>query len=458
MGGAVNTVEKITAIAAVVVICMSIGCERESSKSDAVTVTQETPAVPTPTLTQKTPSVPTATPIPTSTSGPMPTDTPIPTPSYGPDCGPLSHVQALDRIDHFVDWTRDGSSLIYDDGTAVMMVNADGSRRLTVVNAKPGSPYFPSGFHADLSPDGSRIAFSSCQYKAEDMTYNYEIASVAIDGSDRRRLTNDGYMDHYPAWSPDGRSIAFIRGRGYRPVFGTLRVMLEDGSDQQDLMLRDPRDRRSSLDAEPAAPAWSPDGQQLAFVAEGNFSVGGILYTVRADGSELLEISETTVSPPSWSPDGSSLAFAKLDGDDVALYTVEADGSDPRAITKITDRETFRGSPRSYRVWISTLAWSPEGSHIMFGCAARICVVDLDGVLVGESPFEEALWEPAGFEQAFVNPRPQSVGAWSADGSRIAVRVPIGSHSNPGGGNPVVYTMDPDGSNVRVLVRTKQSP
>ena len=181
---------------------------------------------------------------------------------------------------------------------------------------------------------------------------------------------------------------------------------------------------------------------------------GGILYTVRADGSELLEISETA-SPPSWSPDGSRLAFAKLDGDDVVLYTVKPDGSDPRAITRITDRGTFQDSRRFYDIWIPTLAWSPEGSHIMFGCEARICVVDLDGALVGESPIEEALWEPDGFEQAFVNPRPQSVGAWSPDSSRIAVRVPIGSHLDPGGRNPVVYTMDPDGSNVRVLVRTE---
>ena len=360
----------------------------------------------------------------------------------------MSHMQVLDRIDHFVDWTPDGSGLIYDDGTAVMVVNADGSGRRTVVNANPVSPHFQYGFHADLSPDGSHIAYTSCQYQSKHMTLGFEIASVAIDGSNSRRLTENINIVHYPAWSPDGRSIAFVRGFHYST---SLRVMLEDGSEQQDLTLEDPRDPLGySLDVYLAAPAWSPDGQQLAFVVpRARHRAHEFLYTVRADGSELSEISETD-SPPSWSPDGSRLAFAKLDGEDVVLYTVKSDGSDPRAITKITDRETFWGPLRSDEILVPTLAWSPEGSQIMFSCEAQICVVDLDGVLVGESPFEEALWEPAGFEQAFVSHRPHSVAAWSADGSRIAVRA--------SSGNPVVYTMDPDGSNVRVLVRTKQAP
>ena len=223
----------------------------------------------------------------------------------------------------------------------------------------------------------------------------------------------------------------------------------------RDLSIDQTSYRPSLLDAYSVAPAWSPDGQQLAFVVGANIYRERILYTVEADGSELTEISET-VSPPSWSPDGSRLAFAKLDGEDVVLYTVKPDGSDLQAITKITDRETFWDSRRSfsYLIWVNTLAWSPEGSHILFSCEARICVVDLDGVAVGESPFKEALWEPpvGGLWNLH---RPEAAAAWSPDGSSIAVRVLIDSGQDPGN-KPVVYTMDPDGSNVRVLVRTNK--
>ena len=440
-------------IAIAAVICMSLGCEREPSGDGVGTVAQETPAVPTPTLTQETPTVPTVT--------PTPTPTPIPTPTYGPDaspyyaCGPIfnSHgIRVPLDIDHFVDWTPDGSGLIFDDGTLVMMVNEDGSGRRIIVQAYPGSQ-LRHGSHADLSPDGTRIVYTSCEYSTDRgprysgrAKYHYEIASVAIDGSDPKRLTENDYMDHYPAWSPDGRRIAFISGLHYHHNFGPLRTMLADGSEQRELTIYQPLPpgsfrRPSRLNAYHAVPEWSPDGQQLAFVEEDSRRN---LYTVRADGSELTKISET-FSPPSWSPDGSRLAFTKLDGEDVVLYTVKPNGSDLRAITKITDREAYGGR---YLIWITTLAWSPEGSHIMFSCGARICVVDLDGVAVGESPFEEYILSP--LFSTRISHRHHSAAAWSPDGSRIAVRVHIDCWTN---GKPVVYTMDPDGSNVRVQVK-----
>ena len=155
-----------------------------------------------------------------------------------------------------------------------------------------------------------------------------------------------------------------------------------------------------------------------------------------------------TVSVASWSPDGHRLALAKLDGEDVVLFTVAPDGSDPQAITTITDRETFKDFHGRYQSWIGTLAWSPNGTHIMFGCDVGLCVVNLDGVVVGESQIEEVPWDPRIGE---MHGRPQA--AWSPDGSKIAVRVPNDPRPDPGG-NPVVYTMDPDGTNVDVLVRS----
>ena len=51
------------------------------------------------------------------------------------------------------------------------------------------------------------IVYSTCEYPLD----GYEIAAVRVDGTDKRRLTEDGYFDHYPVWSPDGRRIGSHR-------------------------------------------------------------------------------------------------------------------------------------------------------------------------------------------------------------------------------------------------------
>ena len=372
---------------------------------------------------------------------------------------------------------------MFDDGTAVMMVDVDGSRLRAIVDANPGYE-FRDGFHADVSPDGSRIVYSSCQYPTDGLyvtyrhadlgyvryplerrdKYLYEIASVGIDGTERRRLTENGDNDLYPSWSPDGSRIAFIGdGDSYasHSPAGPIRIMSEDGSNEQDLADRQVLDfdlRLPGVGAppDPIAPAWSPDGQQMAVVADLLGDDGLTVYTVRADGSGFKRVSDT-VGAPSWSPDGSRLALAqilRLDGvrGYVMLVTVEPDGSDPRRVTTITSQGPFEDFDGQYASVVRTLAWSPDGTHILFTCDVGLCVVDLQGRPVGQSPIELPPYERSygstygGYPQA----------AWSPDGSRIAVRLPDDPRQEPGG-NPVVYTMAPDGTNVHVLVRSGQA-
>ena len=85
----------------------------------------------------------------------------------------------------------------------------------------------------------------------------------------------------------------------------------------------------------------------------------------------------------------------------------------------------------------------------MFTCDVGLCVVNLQGDLVGESLIEPPPLDVPRFSS--YSGRPQA--AWSPDGSRIAVRLPDDPRVKPGG-NPVVFTMDPDGTNVHVLVRS----
>ena len=104
-------------------------------------------------------------------------------------------------------------------------MNADGSgsRRLTRNRAFDGEPAW--------SPDGRKIAFQS----TKTIGGNKEIYVMNADGSGKRNLTRNPARDGSPSWSPDGRRIAFLSGRDGRLE---AHVMNADGSGQRSLALQ----------------------------------------------------------------------------------------------------------------------------------------------------------------------------------------------------------------------------
>ena len=186
------------------------------------------------------------------------------------------------------------------------------------------------------SPDGKRIAYVS------NRAGNRDIWIMNADGTHRQNVTRTAADEWTPAWSPDGASIAFASNRDGN---WELYVAKADGTSPQ---------RITWSPAADYAPSWSPDGKRIAFVSErdGNPEI----YVVNRDGSGLQRLTknDATDLSPRWSPDGTRIAFETYRDGNMEIYTMAPDGSDLRNLTN--DAGCDEHGP----------AWSPDGKWIAF--------------------------------------------------------------------------------------------
>ena len=243
--------------------------------------------------------------------------------------------------------TRDGDYAIYG-------VDAGGRHEWRLTKAK-GNPATPAGLFFQLqpawSPDGRSIAFSS---RRDGRTHIYVMRS---DGSDTRRLTGGTADDSRPTWSPEGRQIAFVRD-------GELYVVPAAGGR--------PRPLSHGLGGDAADPAWSPDGKSIAYdYRRAGFSIREI-WVAGANGSHAREVTRLSqvCALPTWSPDGKRIAFqSNLRSGHFEIYSIGLDG---------------RGLRRETRSSIETIdpAWAPSGGKIAFSRDGAIWTVDRAGTAV----------------------------------------------------------------------------
>jgi TolB protein len=182
------------------------------------------------------------------------------------------------------------------------------------------------------SPDGTKLMFMSSVGGSPNI-YSADAAS----GTGLKRITTSGGPDASPVWNPKtGQQVAFVSGRGGLPQ---LYVMNADGTNMEKVDLPD---MGYVVD-----PDWSPNGQLLAFSwrrPDGNFDI----YVMDIASHKLAQVTRDAArnEKPSWAPDGRHLVFQSTRTGRWQIWTMLADGSEPRQLTTEGQNESPNWSPK----------------------------------------------------------------------------------------------------------------
>jgi Tol biopolymer transport system component len=209
---------------------------------------------------------------------------------------------------------------------------------IETVTPAGGYSFLAPGGSPSWSPDGKQIAFSS---------YPFGIYVMDQAGLNQRQITASRRREFSPTWSSDGKRIAYNHDSGSAAEIFVIGV---DGTGRTNLT-------RTPTVGE-VGPAWSPDGRLIAFAQEGNIFVMNADGTGRKRVTNYAPVDDYSADLPDWSPDGERLAYSRWpssapesDPYDYSIHVINADGTGD---TEVTGDK-----------WPMTSAWSPDGRYLI---------------------------------------------------------------------------------------------
>jgi TolB protein len=196
----------------------------------------------------------------------------------------------------------------------------------------------------------SRIAYITKTGK------RYALQVADADGFNPQTVVSSNEPIISPAWSPDGNKLAYVSFEKKKPII--FVQSLTSGN----------REVLANFKGNNSAPAWSPDGSKLAIVL--TYAANSQIYTISSGGGDakLITKSNAIDTSPTFSPDGSHIYFASDRGGRPQIYKVPVAGGSP---SRVTFEGAYNDSPR----------FSPDGKSLAYirndGGKFRVAMQDL---------------------------------------------------------------------------------
>ena len=345
-------------------------------------------------------------------------------------------------------WSSDGQSIVVNIDTAIYGVGVDGKHLWNIPSRRNGNQYSPT-----LALDDQVAYLRFVPRKWPRLRWRYHIATARIDGGGAKSLDSfyvlGGWDPTIPTLSPDGSSIAYLAEthnddrRDYKRV---IRIMAIDGNGSHDVDLLYDRETPTQ------EIVWSNNSETILVHYDYPIHQLEMINVFNGDREVIVESDTDQIFSKAWSSDGRRVYVSQRnhDTDVYSLFSTAKDGTDKRIIVELEPYWSIvdiRPSPNRETIMFTSFRFpSDRGSPIVQDKLIYLIdknkanprvIINHVGKGTSATPRFTRIW--AAWSSIWTS--------WSPTGERIA------AYNDDPNAEIVLYTMSPDGSDAKILIR-----